>query len=158
MPSASISSRRPIERLADAEDQLDGFGGLDHADQAGQNAEHAAFGAGGHEARRWRLGIEAAIARALLGREDAGLAFEAEDRAVDVRLAGEHAGVVDQVAGGEVVGAVDDDVEVAEELERVFAVKGASRRFARLTYGIDRLELLGGGVELRAADVGGASG
>ncbi len=52
------------EGFADAEDQLDDFGGLDDADEAGQDAEDAAFGAGGDEAGRWRLGIEAAVAGA----------------------------------------------------------------------------------------------
>ena len=109
------------ERVADAEDELDDFGGLDDADEAGENAEHAAFRAGGDEAGRRRLGIEAAVAGACLGGEDAGLAFEAEDGAVGVGLAGEDAGVVDQVAGLEVVGAVGDDVVVLEDFERVGA-------------------------------------
>ena len=90
------------------------FGRLNHADQSGQNSEHSAFGARRHQSRRWRLGIQAAIARAFFGRENAGLAFEAENRAVNVGLAGEHAGVVHQIAGGKIVGAVGDDVEFAE--------------------------------------------
>ena len=74
------------ERLADAEDQLDGLGGLDDSDEAGQDAEYATLSAGGNQPWRWRLGVEAAVARAFLGAEDAGLAFEAEDGAVRVRL------------------------------------------------------------------------
>ena len=57
--------------------------------------------------------IEAAIARAVLGREHRRLSVEAEDAAVHVRLPEQHAGVVHQVARREVVGAVDDDVVVA---------------------------------------------
>ena len=109
------------EGLADAEDELDDFGGLDDADEAGEDAEDAAFGAAGDEAWRWWFGIEAAVAGAFFGGEDGGLAFEAEDAAVGVGLAGEDAGVVDQVAGLEVVGAVGDDVVVLEDLERVGA-------------------------------------
>jgi len=45
-----------------------------------------------------RFGIEAAIAGAALSGENAGLAFEAEDRAVDVGLLEEHASVVGEVA------------------------------------------------------------
>ena len=55
------------QRLADAENQLDGLGRLDDADEAGQNTKHAAFGAGGNKARRWRLRVEAAIAGAFFG-------------------------------------------------------------------------------------------
>jgi hypothetical protein len=47
--------------------------------------------------------------------EHRGLALEAVDRAVDVDLAEHHRRVVDQVAGREVVGAVDDDVVVGED-------------------------------------------
>ena len=43
------------ERLAFAEDELDDLSGLDDADEAGQNAEHAAFGAD------WERGRAAAV-------------------------------------------------------------------------------------------------
>src|SRR5258708_2980308 len=45
------------ERLADAEDELDDLGGLDDSDQAGQDAEDAAFGAGGDQAGGWGFGV-----------------------------------------------------------------------------------------------------
>ena len=98
------------QRLADAQDQLDRLGGLQGADGAGQHAQHAALGAGGHQPGRRRLGEQAAVARAAFGVEHAHLPVEAEDRAVHVRLASQHAQVVGQVAGGEVVRAVDDQV------------------------------------------------
>ena len=156
MPSASKSSSRPISGSPAAQNQLDGFGGLDHADQARQNAEHAAFGARGNQARRRRLGIEAAIARPVLGREHAGLAFETENRAVDVRFASQHAGVVDQVAGWEIVGAVGDDVVFAEDVQRVFARESSVECLRISRYGIDSLQLLCGGIELLRADIRGA--
>ena len=85
----------------------------------GQHAEHAALGAARHQSRRRRLGVEAAVAGPFLGVEHRRLALEPEDAAVDVRLAQQHAGVVHQVAGREVVGPVDDDVVVPDDLERV---------------------------------------
>ena len=72
-------------RLGDTR-KMDGFRRLDQADRARQNSQHPAFGAARHQARRWRLGIQAAIARAALIREHRGLAFEPEDGSVDVRL------------------------------------------------------------------------
>ena len=60
--------------------------------------------------------------------EHARLPLEAEDAAVDVRLAEQGARVVDQVAGREVVGAVGDDVVVLENLERVGAGTCGLRR------------------------------
>src|SRR5262249_47359188 len=107
------------ERVADPEDELNHFRGLDDADQAGEDAEHSALSAGGDEAGRRRLGVEAAVAWAFLGGEDRGLALEAEDGSVGVGLAGEDAGIVDEVARLEIVRAVGDDVVVLEYLERV---------------------------------------
>ena len=64
-------------------------------------------------------GKDAAVARPLRGVEDGRLPFETEDRGPDVRLSQEDAGVVDEVAGREVVGPVGDDVVGGEDLERV---------------------------------------
>src|SRR5271168_3548934 len=72
------------QRIALAENQLDRFRRLNHADESGQNSEHSAFRARWHESGRWRLRIEAAIAGAVFRGEHAGLALEAEDRAVDI--------------------------------------------------------------------------
>ena len=140
------------ERLALAEDELDDLGGLNDADQAGQDAQHAALGAAWNHAGRRRLGIEAAIAGALARGKDAGLAFEAEDRPVDVGLAQQHAGIVDQVARGEVVSAVGDDVVVLEDLEGVGA-REHGLVLDDVERGIERDEFFFGGVELFAANV-----
>ena len=110
------------ERSAFAERELQNFRGLDAADDAGQHAEHAAFRATRHHAGRRRFGIKTAIARpAQMRREHAGLAFEAENGAVDVRLLEQHAGVVGEIARREIVRAVHDDVVWADDFERVFA-------------------------------------
>src|SRR5206468_8093955 len=75
------------QRLADAKQHLDGLGRLHHSDHAWEHAQDAGLASGGHEARRRRSRIEAAVAGALSGREDRGHALELEDRAVDVGLA-----------------------------------------------------------------------
>ena len=140
------------QRLAFAEDQLDDFGGLDDADDAGKNAQDAALGAAWDKAGRGRFGVEAAVARAFFGGEDAGLALEAEDAAVGVGLVEQHAGVIDQVAGLEVVGAVGNDVVLGEDLEGV----GAGQHGVVLDdvqRGIEGVQLLLRGVDLLAADV-----
>src|SRR5205814_5854161 len=66
-----------------------------------------------------RRGVKTAIARTVARIEDRDLPLEAEDRAEDVRLAEDRAGVVDEIACREVVGAVEDDVVVAKDVERV---------------------------------------
>ncbi len=101
--------------LARAEHELERLGGLHRADDAGQHAEHAALGAARGELRRRRGGVEAAVARAVAGMEDRHLALEPVDRAVHDGDPVPHRGVVHEVAGGEVVGAVDDDVPAVGE-------------------------------------------
>ena len=147
-----IDQEAPDQRFADADDELDGLGGLDHADDARQHTKHAAFGAAGHESGRRRLGIEAAVARAVLGPEHGCLSFEPEDAAVGVRLAGEHAGVVHEVPGRKIIGAVEDDVVLAEQLERVLR---GQRRLVRLDLHvrIHRVDLALGRGELGAAHI-----
>src|SRR5437588_2936236 len=109
------------ERVASAEYELDRLVRLYRADDAGQHAEHSAFGARRDEAGRRRLWIKATVARAPRGPENARLPLEAKDRAVDVRLAREHARVVDQIACREVVCAVNDNVVIAYEFQRIVA-------------------------------------
>src|SRR5690606_25260430 len=103
------------ERLALPEDDLDGLGGLDDADHARKDAEDAGLGAARREVRGRRLRVEAAIAGALARPEGGDLTVEAEDRAVDDGDALPHARVVDEVARGEVVEAVDDHVPALVE-------------------------------------------
>src|SRR5437879_10664833 len=86
--SESVKQQQaPHEIIPAAENQFDGFHGLDGTDDSGQNAEDAAFRAGRHKARRRRFRIEAAIARAVRHSENSGLSFETENRAVNVWLA-----------------------------------------------------------------------
>ena len=103
----------PGQAVADAQDLLDHLDRLQGADHAGGGAEHAALGAGRDQVRR-RLGREqAAIAgmrrteMRLVGRE---LALETLHRGADQGLAEAQAGGVHGIAGGEVVGAVGDQI------------------------------------------------
>ncbi len=148
-------SLKDDHRVADPGDQLDRLVGLQRPDGAAEHPEHAAFGAGGDHPRRGRLRVQAAVAGPVLRPEDAELAVEAVDRAPHVGLALQHAGVVDQVAGGEVVGAVDHQVVAADQLAGVLGVK-AGLVEDDLDVGVDLGNLVGGALQLRPADVGGA--
>ena len=80
-------------------------------------------------------------------------AVEGADRGGDQRLAGEVAGVGDQIAGGEIVGAVGDNVVARNQLERVRRREPRHMRFHRHM----RIEPLNRGlraVHLAHADVG----
>ena len=134
--SASKTSRRPSSGLADAGDELDGLVDHHRADRRAQHAEHATLGARRHHAGRRRLGVEVAVVGSVVVPEHADLAVEAVDRAPHVRLVQQHGRVVDQVAGGEVVGAVDDQVVAGEDVEHVVVVQARSRGRSTLTSGL----------------------
>src|SRR5215217_7944909 len=150
-----VEQKPSDERLADPEYELDGLGGLDGSYGPGKDAEHPTLRAARHEPRGRRLGIEAAVARPLLGVEHARLALEAEDGAVDVGFAQEHAGVVYEVTRREVIRAVHYDVVVLEDLQRVLARQGLFVD-PHLHVGIYVLEFLVGALHLGTPQVGGA--
>ena len=115
MSSASIQQQAADQRLADAEDQLDRSRSPGSADDARQHAQHAAFGAA-------RAPVRAAAARDT-GSDSTGRPWYAKTVACPSKrkiepytfgLLQQHAGVVDQIARREVIGAVDDDVVVAK--------------------------------------------
>ena len=80
---AVVGEQPPDERVAEAEQQLDGLDGLDRPDDAGQHAEHAGLGARRRQLGGRRLGDHVAVGRTVLRVEDGDHALEAEDRAVD---------------------------------------------------------------------------
>ncbi len=147
-----VEQQAADERLAHAQDELDGLGGLDGPDRARQHTQHAALGATGHQARRRRLREETAVARALFGIEHRRLPLETEDAAVDVGLAQQHAGVISQITRREVVGAVDDDVVGREQFQ---CVSRGQRHFVRvhLHVGVDVENALLGAFQLQPANV-----
>src|SRR6266571_5780049 len=98
------------EGLADPEKQLDRLRRLQSADDARQHAENSCFRARRRElGRRW-LGEEAPVARTVEWLEDRDLALKTKDRSMHDGNAMFHRCVVQEIAGGEVVRAVDHDV------------------------------------------------
>ena len=113
--SASNSSSRPASVVADAEQDLERLVGLEQAEDARHDAEHAGHGAAGGELGRRRGRVQAAVARALVRDEGRQLALEPEDAGVDDRDAGRDRRVVEDVAGLERVGPVEDDVVAGDD-------------------------------------------
>ncbi len=107
--------------VAAPQNQLDRLHGLNRADDPRQYAEHAALRARRDEPRRRRLGIQAAVARPFRHAEHGYLPFEAKNRAVHIRLAEQNASVVDEIARRKIVRAVDNQIEVLEQLQGVIA-------------------------------------
>ena len=114
--SPSSSKQSAVQGFADAGGKLEDLSRLYRADHADQRCEHTHDGA----SRFLDLGVfgkQAAVAgaRRLAQIEHAHLAVEAHARPRDERAAVLHASAVDGVAGGEVVGAVDDDVGIRDQ-------------------------------------------
>src|SRR6185295_18313492 len=105
----------PGQRLALAQQHLDGLGRLQRADHTAQHAQHAGFLARRRHVGRRRLRVEAAIAGTFERQERRHRPLEPVDAAVDQRLAQLQRRVVDQVARREVVRPVDDDVVVLDD-------------------------------------------
>src|SRR5204863_7306437 len=117
------------------------------ADGAGQDTKYATFGTARYESRRWWLREQAAIARPFLSIKHGQLALKAEDAAVDVGFAQNHAGIIDQITGREIVRPIDNDIVIFEDIEGI----GAGQRNVVLIdhqIGIDVRELASGAFEL----------
>src|SRR5439155_1290935 len=105
--------------------------------------------------RRRRLREEAAIARALMWLEDGRLPLEAEDRPVHERNVVPDRGVVNEVAGREVVGAVDDHVPAVGE-DSLDVLRGQLLLVGHdLDVGVELANRALGRLDLRLAERGG---
>src|SRR6185437_15246375 len=140
------------QRGAQTQDELHGLGRLDRPHQPRQDAEHTGLSATRYQAGRGRFAEQAAIARASGRGEDRGLAFEPEDAAVYVGPLRQHAGVVHEVARGEVVASIDYEIERTHDLERIL---GRQLRVEPLEHHvrIDIGDPVGRRIELGPSDV-----
>jgi hypothetical protein len=103
---------------------------LQGSHHSGDGAENSGLRARGHRPRRRRFGKQAAIirfriavGRALEGAEGGQVAVEGSYSGEDQRPFGQIAGVVDQIARGEIVGAVGDDVVIGDDLDGVLRLE-----------------------------------
>ena len=141
------------EWFANTHDQFDGLNRLHDADHSWQNAQHATLGAAWHHAWRWRLWVEATVARASQVRgKNRALSVEAEDRAVDVWLLEKNTDVVAQIARGKIIRAIDHDIIRLHDLAGILRLKEGVVEI-HLNIRIDFFDAVAGAVELLAADI-----
>lgn len=134
-------------------EELDGFRCLKSADEASDCAEHAGFRTGGCGAGRGRVGKHAAVAGTSGGRvKDRELAFAAGDGSVDIGDAEPAGDIAAQVAGFEVIGAVDDDVAISGESHGIGGAEAVAHD-GDAQSGIKRAEAVCSGFRLGSADV-----
>ncbi len=67
---AIVGHQTTNQGIAGTEQEFDRLGGLQHANNAWQHAQHTGFGAAWRKLRRGWLWIETAITRSLVGLED----------------------------------------------------------------------------------------
>src|SRR5205823_6149645 len=79
-----VENQSADQRRTLSQDQLDRFGRLEEANQAGQDAQHAALGTAWYLAGWRRFRVQAAVARPVRREEHRRLPIEAEDAAVNV--------------------------------------------------------------------------
>ena len=92
-----IEVENPVgKRMTDPQDQLQGFRGLNRADDPGHHSDDAGLLATGNEPGRRRLLENTSIAGRLFGQNREHPALETENAAVDERLVREIAGIVDE--------------------------------------------------------------
>src|SRR5699024_10015370 len=101
------------------------FNGLDGADDTGQHAQYACLCTagnqpGGRGLRKQVPVVGPAGSLSVHIVENGNLPFELENGAVDIRFVEHHAGIIDQVARGEVVGAVSYHIVIPDNFQRIF--------------------------------------
>ena len=113
------------------------------ADNGGGGAEDADGVAGGHFVGAGRIGEEAAEASRAFWQDRPDTAFDADASAVNPGNLVFHGDVVEEISRGDVVGAVDDEVDVGEGFD-VCGV-GVGNDGVDLDLVIDLLQTPGGG-------------
>ena len=111
---------RPRDRAAIAAEDFDGLDRFDRRDQTHRRREDAGRFAGGRAARRRTLGHQAAETGGLARQDGHRLPLRAQATAVNPRNVVAQRGVVDEEAGFEIVGTVDDHVHA---VTKAFDVK-----------------------------------
>src|SRR6185437_5373205 len=107
----------------------------------------------GNETGRRRLAEETAITRTVLRTKNRRLSLEAKDASERVRLAEQHRRIVRQIASGEVVRSVHNDIEVTHDFERVHRVE-PSVEGLEMNVWIHIVDAIARRVEFGATDVG----
>ena len=79
--------------------------------------------------------------------------IEHAERARDQRLAGEEASIGNQIAGFEIVGAVEHEIVAADQRHRILRIETGRMRL-EMNMRIECMNLFGGAVDLAPSDIG----
>ena len=109
------------EQIADTENVFDGFHGLEAADYTAHSANNACLLTGRHGIFRRGFLEDAAVAGALARNVRHELTLEADNARVRERLFGHDACIVDEELSREIIGSIDDEIVILDEVHDVFA-------------------------------------
>lgn len=112
-----------MERVAVAGEELDSFGGLQGCDEIDDRAEDADGVAGFFHAREVRRAEETSEASGVAGEDRHGEAVSGDGCGVDPWSVGLDGEIVDEEAGFEIVGAVENDVEALQQFGSVLGIE-----------------------------------
>ena len=85
--------------------------------------------------------------------KNARLPLKSENRGINIGLAQQDTGIVDEVAGREIVGPIGNDIVICENFEGIFS-REAQVVLHKVYIRILRLQSLDGGGHFRLADIG----
>ena len=115
-----IEEQQPAhQRVSDAQQTFDRLNSLYASDDSGQHAQHARFLATRHLSGRRGFRVQAAVTGTIERFENRRLSLKPEEASVDVRFLRQHAGVVNQVAGGKVVAPIHHHLVATDDLHNV---------------------------------------
>ena len=96
--------------------------------------------------------IELALGAAFMRADRGQRSVELAERRRDQRLAGKEAGIGDQIAGFEIVGAVEHEIVAADQRHRIVCIEPHRMRL-EVDMRIERVDRFGGAVDLAPADI-----
>ena len=133
-----VKQQPPNQGRANACDQFDDLGGFDCANRTWQGVENAKL----NRFFRWgNVGENAPVAWSISRIENAGLAFIVGDGAEYIRFPSKHSQVVEQIACGKVIGAINQDIVIFGDPYGI--VRGEALLIGRdLNFGVDRCHAL----------------
>ena len=125
-----VESQQAVgEQFTHASEILQRLSRLYSAEHAGNGSQHSSLGTGGNSIGWWWRLEQASVAGCAREMGER-LSFEAQDASMGEWFASFYAGIVDEELHREVVGAVDDEVVVADDVKRIVGHQ-------ELTVGVD---------------------
>ena len=101
-----IKNKPANKRFTDTDNILNCFRCHHHANYAWEHAQDTSLTSAWHQARWWRCGIHASVARTLIWFKERNLPLKLKNTAVNNRFVHKHRSIVDEETGSEVIASI----------------------------------------------------